>query len=94
MGLGRTCCAAASVASGSAAEKNYHIACGRSLAADICGRGSANDCSQLHVFGNVSLVVDFIHDSGGKTDLVSVGTVAGGSGCRNLSLRKLAWKRL
>ena len=57
------------------------------------GRG-AHDRADLHALGHVAGVVDLVDLTGGQTDLVAVGAVAGGGGGHELALGQLACKRL
>ena len=60
----------------------------------MVGRGGAHDGADLHALCHVAGVIEFVDLAGGKTDLVAVAGVAGGSGGHELALRQLALERL
>ena len=70
MRLGRAGGAAAPVAARRAAQQQYGIARLRLLADDVFRRGSAYHCADLHTLGFVARMIDFVHQAGGKADLV------------------------
>ena len=89
-GAGR---AAHTVAAGAAAQQDDHIAGGGFLAADMAGRGGTHDRADLHALGGVAGMVQFCNLTGGKTDLVAVAGITGGSGRDQLALGQLAGHR-
>ena len=92
--LGRTSGAADAVTAGATAEQDDLVGGRRALAAHVGSRSGAHDSADLHALGGVAGVIQLIDLTGGKTDLVAVAGVAGGSGGHELALRKLASKRL
>ena len=55
----------------------------------MVGRGGGHDRTHLHALGHVAGVVDLVDLTGGQTDLVAVGAVAGGGGGHELALGSL-----
>ena len=90
MGLGRTGGTAAAVPTGAAAQENHHISGSRNFSTDILRRGCSNYSTNLHPLGSIAWMVNFVHNAGGQTNLVTVRGVTGGSGGDNLSLGQLA----
>ena len=94
MALGRAGCAADAVTTRAAAQQDDHIAGRGALAADVvCGRGRHHGAA-FQTLGDVALVIDLRHMTGGETDLVAVGGVARGGSLAQLALRQLAGQRL
>ena len=94
MGLGGTGCTANTVTAGTTAQQNDHIACCRALTTNIAGRSSSNDSTTLQTLCNIAVMVDLSNMAGGKTDLVAIGRITGGSGLTQLTLRQLTGQRL
>ena len=94
MCLGRTGCAAAAVTAGAAAEQNNNITVLRYLATYIFRRRRSDHRADFHALCHVTIVVQFIHLAGGKSDLVAIRAVARRSRCDQLALRKFAGQRL
>ncbi len=59
----------------------------------IC-RSRGHNRTNLHTLGHISGMVDLVHLTGGKTDLVAVGGITGGGGSDELALGELAFKCL
>ena len=89
-GAGRT---AHAVTAGAAAQQDDYIAGGGFLAADMAGRGGTHDCANLHALGGVAGVIQLCNLTGGKTNLVAVAGITGGSGRDQLALGQLAGHR-
>ena len=94
MFLGRACCSADSVTSGSAAEQEDNVSRHRGLSADLVGLHCSDHCSDFKTLGSVALVVDFPDVCGGKAYLVAVAGVAMGCLAGNDALREFARKCL
>ena len=90
VGLGGTRRAADAVPAGVAAQQDDHVAGVRALPADIFRRSGGNDRADLHTLGSVAGMINFIHNAGGKADLVAVGGIASGGGGDDLPLGQLA----
>ena len=88
--LGGTGSAAAAVTAGGAAQQDHNVPGHGALPADIGGGSGGNDRADLHPLGSVAGMVNFIHNAGGKADLVAVGGIAGCSGGDQLPLGQLA----
>ena len=71
--FGGTCRAADAVPAGVAAQQDDHVAGVGALPADIFRGGGGDDRADLHALGGVAGMVNFIHNTGGKADLVAVG---------------------
>ena len=94
MRLGRTGGATDAVTAGAAAQQDDLVAGGRGFAAHMVGRSGGHDRTHLHALGHVAGVVDLVDLTGGQTDLVAVGAVAGCGGGHELALGELAFQRL
>ena len=94
VGLGGTGRAAHAVAAGAAAQQHDDIAGCRALAAHMGSRGSAHDSADLHALCHIAGMINFVHLTGGKADLVAVGGITGGSGGHQLALGQLAGQGL
>ena len=92
--LGRACSSAASVAACPAADQDYNVALLRCFSYHVIRRCSSDYRSDLHSFGNVVVVVNFVDEACRKSDLVAVRAVSVSGFCRYLSLRKLAAQRV
>ena len=90
--LGRTGSASTPVSSRAATYQYNNVSRSRNLPVHMVSRSRADYRADFHSLGNVILIVHFIHKSGGKSDLVSVGTVSGRRALCNLSLRKFSRK--
>ena len=90
MRLGGARRAAAAVAACAPAEQNHDVAALRPLTANVGRRSRGNDRADLHAFGCITGVVEFIDDAGGKADLVAVGSVTCCGGLADRPLGKLA----
>ena len=90
MYFGGTGSAAAAVTSGTSAQQNDDITRIGGLTDYIFTRSRPHDGADLHTFCNVVGMVNLLHISGGKTDLVAIGTVSAGCTGHDLSLRKLS----
>ena len=88
--FGGTCRAADAVPAGVAAQQDDHVAGVGALPADIFRGGGGDDRADLHTLGGVAGMVNFIHNAGGKADLVAVGGIASGGGGDDLPLGQLA----
>ena len=88
--LGGAGSAADAVTAGAAAQQHDHIAGSGALAADVGGRGSTHNGTDLHALCHIAGVVDLVHLTGSQTDLVAVGGVTGGCGGDQLALGQLA----
>ena len=71
--FGRTGGAAAAVAAGLAAEQDDHVAGFGHFADDVFDRGRADHCTDLHALGDITRVIDLMHQAGREADLVAVG---------------------
>ena len=78
------------VPAGVAAQQDDHVAGVGALPADIFRGGGGDDRADLHALGGVAGMVNFIHNAGGKADLVAVGGIASGGGGDDLPLGQLA----
>ena len=94
VGLGRTSSTAHTITAGAAAQQNDDIAGGGALAADVGSGSSAYNGADLHALCHIAGVVDLIHLTGSKADLVAVGGIACGSSGHQLALGQLAGQRL
>ena len=82
--------AADAVTTGASAQQNHHISGGGDFPAHVGGGGSGNHSAAFQPLGNIALVVQFSHVTGGKANLVAIGGVAGSSGGCKLPLGELA----
>ena len=92
VGLGGTCCATASISSGSAAKQNDNISWLWNFTDNIFTRCCCNDASDFHSLGYIAWMVDFCDMTSCKADLVTIGGITLGSCCDNLGLRKLSFQ--
>ena len=90
MGLGGAGGAADAVTAGVASQQDYHVTRIRALPANVLRRGRRNDCADFHTLGSVAGVINFIHNAGGKANLVAIAGIAGGGGGDDLALGQLA----
>ena len=89
MRLGRAGGAADAVTSGTPAEQDDLVARSRGFAAHMICRSRGHNRTNLHTLGHISGMVDLVHLTGGKTDLVAVGGITGGGGSDELALGSL-----
>ena len=90
VGFGGPCRAAAAVAARAAAQQDHHVSGDGLLTAHVCLGHRAHHRADLHTLGDVARVVQLVHHTGGKADLVAVAGIAR-RGCRHqLALRQLA----
>ena len=94
MDLGGTGGSAAAVPPGPSAQQDNDISRIRSLPDHRTARRGAQDCSDLHSFRHIIRMIDLLHRSGGKADLVSVGTVSVSRLPYQLLLRQLSFHGL
>ena len=92
--FGGTGGAAAAVAAGLAAEQDDHVAGFGHLADDILQRGRADHRADLHALGDITRVIDLMHQPGREADLVAVGRIARRRGLAQLALGQLVLERL
>ena len=90
MCLGGSGRAADAVASCPSPQQNDHITRSGSLADHICPRSRRHDSADLHTFCHIVRMVDLFDITGGKADLVAVGTIAVRSFPDQLLLGKFA----
>ena len=81
-----------SVPAGAAADEEDGIAGGRFATKDVHPWSSRDDSTDLHPFGHVAGMVDLRDLSGGKADLVAVGTVSLGGDLADLALGEFTRK--
>ena len=72
MRFGRTGGASASVSAGTASKQYYDITWGGAFTAHVCSGRRCHNSAYFHAFGSVSVVVDLIDLTCGKTYLVTV----------------------
>ena len=77
--LGRAGRAADAVTARTAAQQDDHIAGRGALAADVVCRSGRYHGTAFQTLGDVALVIELRHMTGGKADLVAVGGVARGA---------------
>ena len=94
VGFGRAGCAAASVAPGRTAQKDDHISGGGNFAPHVAFGRCGNHRADFHPLGGVTGMINFIHDSRGKPDLVAVGGIACCGGGYDLPLRQFSFDGL
>ena len=94
MGFGGACGTAASVPACPAAQQDHDVAGFGPLAHDVLCRRGADDCADLHPFGRVAGMVEFMDIAGRQADLVAVGAVARSCSRNDLALGQLALHRL
>ena len=92
--LGRAGRTTDAVTARAAAQQDDHIAGRGALAADVVCRSGRHHGAAFQTLGDVALVIDLRHMTGGKADLVAVGGVARGGSLAQLALRQLAGQRL
>ena len=85
---------AAAVAAGLAAEQDDHVAGFGYFADHVFDRGRANNRADLHALGDITRVIDLVHQPSRKADLVAVGRIARRRGLAQLALRQLMLERL
>ena len=90
MCFGRTGGSAAAIPSGASAQQHDDVARIGSLTDHILSRSRSHDRSDLHTFCHVTRMINLIHKTGSKTDLVAVRAVTLSCTHRQLSLRQLA----
>ena len=90
VGFGGAGGTAASVTAGTAAQKDDHVTGGRNLAAYVFSGSGRDDRTDLHTLGRVAGVIDLVYHTGGQTDLVTVGGIAGRCRGHDLALGQLA----
>ena len=82
---------------------HHHGRCGPSRTDDIAGAGhsrrtwgrvSAYNGTDLHALCHIAGMIDLVHLTGSKADLVAVGGIACGSSGHQLALGQLAGQRL
>ena len=86
MRLRRAGSTAAAVTSGTTAEKDYNIAVLGTFTAYILFRCGGNNCADFHAFCGIAVVVNFVNNAGGKSDLVAVRGITCGGGCNDFTL--------
>ena len=85
---------AAAVASRASSQQDDDVAGIGGLADHIFSRSRAHDRADLHTFRHIVRMIDLFYISGGKTDLVTIGTVAAGRAPHQLLLGQFALQRL
>ena len=90
VGLGRTGSAADAVTARAAAQQDDLIPCYGTLTHHVFSRRGSHHCAALKALGNVTVVIDLGNVTGGKTDLVAVGGVAGSGSLGKTALGQLA----
>ena len=94
VGLGGTGGTADAVAAGAAAQQDDDVAGSGAFAADVGSGRCAHNSADLHPLCHIAGVIDLIHLTGSKADLVAVGGITGGSGGHQLALGQLAGQGL
>ena len=94
VGLGGTGGTADAVAAGAAAQQDDDVAGSGAFAADVGSGRCAHNSADLHALCHIAGVIDLIHLTGGKADLVAVGGITGGSGGHQFALGQLAGQGL
>ena len=94
MHLGGTGGSAAAVPSGTSAQQNDDIPRIGSLPDHILPGRRSHDRTDLHTLCHIVRMIDLLHISGGKSDLISIGAVPAGCAPHQLLLGKLAFQRL
>ena len=90
VGLGGAGGTADAVAARAATEQHDDVAGGRRLATHVVGGRGTHDGADFHTLGGIAGMVELVDLAGGKTDLVAVAGVAGGSRGHKLALGQLA----
>ena len=93
LGFGGTGGAANAVTTGAAAQQHNLVAWSRLFAAHVIGRRCAYHRANLHALGNVARVVQLVHLTSSKANLVAIGRIARSRRGNQLALGQLAFQR-
>ena len=91
--LGGTGCPADSVTARTSAQQYDDITCRRTLPDHRALGSSTHDRTDLHTFGHKTVVIIFLHLSGGQTNLIAVGRITGRRPDGQLALGQLTRQR-